>query len=590
MKVHPAPLAVIFRTKLARYVLMLLVSFSAAATSIAAEAWQEPVDASWADDVLLVVDRAASRVRHIDPATGDVRDSLHIDGAPSRAVPCGAKQWWVLDRERRGMHRLDASSGRFVVAEFVALEFAPREAAIDQTRRWLCVSGGWSEKIQCWRRETDGSEGNRWVAQPALECPFASGCVIAVGPSRFVVSDAINGRLALVDASANRVIALGRIAGHQIRDLAYDSETETLWLVHQQLSRLARTSFDDLHWGNLMQNALSAVALGKLVAADDAPLAYRHSLQLGDVGDGFADPSGLVRWKNSWVIASGGTNRLLLRRPRSEVRWEAPAAVTRMCLAAGRYLIVVAGRDGRVDSFDLRERRADERPLWSHVAAHAPRSAGERLFYDAHLSHDGWLSCNSCHVDGQGANALVDTRGDGGWGAPKRIPPLFHLAATAPYGWLGNQPTLGDQLDQTLASTMHGETLSEVDRQALLGYLRALRGPGEPTLAAGANDRGASREALVRRGRALFQSSGCVECHRPPAWTSHATFDVGIVDASGNRRFNPPSLIGVRFRTSLLHDGRATSLRDLIEGERHQVPADMDADERAALRAFLRSL
>ena len=33
---------------------------------------------------------------------------------------------------------------------------------------------------------------------------------------------------------------------------------------------------------------------------------------------------------------------------------------------------------------------------------------GERLFYDARLSHDGWMSCHSCHTDGHSNGHLND--------------------------------------------------------------------------------------------------------------------------------------------------------------------------------------
>ena len=43
---------------------------------------------------------------------------------------------------------------------------------------------------------------------------------------------------------------------------------------------------------------------------------------------------------------------------------------------------------------------------------------GERLFHDARLSHDGWMSCHSCHVDGHTNGLVADTLGDGSYGAP----------------------------------------------------------------------------------------------------------------------------------------------------------------------------
>jgi len=44
---------------------------------------------------------------------------------------------------------------------------------------------------------------------------------------------------------------------------------------------------------------------------------------------------------------------------------------------------------------------------------------------------------------------------------------------------------------------------------------------------------------------------------------------IGLIDETGNTRFNPPSLRGVHQRGRLLHDGRAESLRALFEDHQH---------------------
>src|SRR6185503_3289851 len=53
---------------------------------------------------------------------------------------------------------------------------------------------------------------------------------------------------------------------------------------------------------------------------------------------------------------------------------------------------------------------------------------GEDLFYNARISHKGWLSCHSCHTDGHSNEALTDTLGDGNFGAPKRVLSLLGTA------------------------------------------------------------------------------------------------------------------------------------------------------------------
>ncbi|HND53507.1 MAG TPA: hypothetical protein PLV92_13955, partial [Pirellulaceae bacterium] len=66
-------------------------------------------------------------------------------------------------------------------------------------------------------------------------------------------------------------------------------------------------------------------------------------------------------------------------------------------------------------------------------------------------------------------------------------------------------------------------------------------------------------------------------------------FDVGLADERGERRFNPPSLLGVSQRDALFHDGRARSLEEVVGKFKH-AEIDVPESDRPALLAFLRSL
>jgi len=92
------------------------------------------------------------------------------------------------------------------------------------------------------------------------------------------------------------------------------------------------------------------------------------------------------------------------------------------------------------------------------------------------------------------------------------------------------------------------------------------------------------------RGREIFRSRKCDVCHTPPEYTSTARFDVGLTDEVGNRQFNPPSLRGVSRREPLLHDGRASTLKDLFERDRHPRESVLTTQEIHDLVAFLRTL
>jgi cytochrome c peroxidase len=208
---------------------------------------------------------------------------------------------------------------------------------------------------------------------------------------------------------------------------------------------------------------------------------------------------------------------------------------------------------------------------------------GERLFFDARLSHDGWLSCHSCHSDGHSSGGGSDTLGDGGFGAPKRIPSLLGAGRTGPWGWLGGFERLDDQVRQSIASTMQGAKPSEAAVADLVAYLQSLEVPAP--LATATVDGSA-----VERGREIFRARKCAECHEPPLYTTPGTYDVGLDDEVGHKRFNPPSLLGVGRREPLLHDGRAQTLEDVFSRHGHPRNSEFSPREIADLAAFLKAL
>jgi cytochrome c peroxidase len=212
---------------------------------------------------------------------------------------------------------------------------------------------------------------------------------------------------------------------------------------------------------------------------------------------------------------------------------------------------------------------------------------GERLFFDARLSHDGWMSCHSCHTDGHTCGLKSDTLGDGSYGAPKRIPSLLGVGTSGPWTWTGTMNRLEDQVRKSIQTTMHSPKPAPTAEQveALTAYLQSLR-PLPPELTGG--ERAFDTAPLL--GRSVFQSKKCDACHAPPEYTSPARFDVGIADEVGNRQFNPPSLRGVSRREPLLHDGRASTLEDLFQRDRHPRDSVLTAQEVRDLVAFLRTL
>jgi cytochrome c peroxidase len=120
---------------------------------------------------------------------------------------------------------------------------------------------------------------------------------------------------------------------------------------------------------------------------------------------------------------------------------------------------------------------------------------------------------------------------------------------------------------------------------ALAAYMRTLPPPPSLLLARGEID-----EAAKERGEQVFRSQGCIECHRPPSYTTPAAYDVDLADEQGRREFNPPTLRGVSQRDALFHDRRAASLEEVLTRFSHAGAGELRRSDLDDLLHFLRSL
>src|SRR4029079_13805810 len=129
----------------------------------------------------------------------------------------------------------------------------------------------------------------------------------------------------------------------------------------------------------------------------------------------------------------------------------------------------------------------------------------------------------------------------------------------------------------------HRATAEEI--QELTAYLHSL--PAPPPL----EPADEASQTSIDRGRKVFESRGCLNCHVPPlTYTKNGAVEAGISDEHGNDKFNPPSLRGVSQQGGYFHDKRAPTLQELIEVHGHQLDEDLSKDDLHALVRFLKSL
>jgi hypothetical protein len=163
-----------------------------------------------------------------------------------------------------------------------------------------------------------------------------------------------------------------------------------------------------------------------------------------------------------------------------------------------------------------------------------------------HTQAGGLIACASCHPEG----------GDDGFiwrldGNLRRTPSLRGtIAGTAPYHWPGDQPNLDALVNDVYTVRMSGAPLDTAPMAALTGWAQTIPAPPAPSWV---------DPSAAQRGQALFARAdvGCSSCHSGPKLTDNQTVNVGTGAA-----FQVPPLIGVGWRTPLLHDGCAATIAD----------------------------
>ena len=232
---------------------------------------------------------------------------------------------------------------------------------------------------------------------------------------------------------------------------------------------------------------------------------------------------------------------------------------------------------------------------------------GKLLFISSRstrVSRDRWMSCESCHADGEqdGRTWLFP---DG----PRNTTNLRGLAHTQPLHWSADRDEVQDfeftirELQAGTGLIEEGEPHSELgqpnaglsaDLDALAAFVESLQPKPSPFRLA---DGTLTPAAL--RGQAVFHRAdvGCADCHVPPLFTDLLGHDIGTGTGPGELlgpAFDTPSLRGVWHTAPYLHDGRASTLRDVVvthnPTDQHGQTAHLSEAEVQDLVAFLRSL
>jgi YVTN family beta-propeller protein len=232
---------------------------------------------------------------------------------------------------------------------------------------------------------------------------------------------------------------------------------------------------------------------------------------------------------------------------------------------------------------------------------------GKRLFHssdDPRMGQDQWMSCNSCHLDGEmdGQTWLL------GFAGPRNTSSLLGMAETLPLRWSGEWDEAADS-EFAIRKDSFGTGLVDGEMRCSLGPPDCVNHPPHAGLSADldalatyinslAPPPGRPLSEAALRGQAHFTDPvvGCAACHPAPLYTDNLIHDVGTVSGGEmiGPAFNTPSLRGVYDTPPYFHDGSAATLLEAITrpggGGEHDVSGLLSADEIEELVAFLMAL
>lgn len=530
-------------------------------------------------DRVLVGNGRSGTISILDPSTGNIVAEHTVAKRIADMAETSDGAALVLDAASRQLRKVRLNTSQATVKSLAKVPSDASKLTVTRDGRQVFVTARWSHQVLAFELDENLSQVE---GAHSISLPFAPRELLLVNDGRtLLVADAFSGRIAIVDALRKKLLKVRKLNGHNVRGLALDGTGKQLLVAQQQMARHALADFEELHWGRLIANAVQVFDLADVLTGDAEQIAVGWLDAHGGIGGATADPSAVIAGRDGLMaVAFAGVGEVVVRRRGSLKRISVGTGPEAMSVW-GERLYVANRFDDSVSVIDLQCKELVETVSLGPSPELSNIDRGEKLFYDARLAHEGWISCHSCHTDGHSSGLVVDTLGDGDYGAPKLVPSLLGTGDTGPWSWNGSMKSLGDQVRKSVATTMHGEHFSDRQISDLTAYLANFQPPPSP-------HREDSKSIV--RGRAVFNSRGCADCHAAPTFTASDTFDVNLTDERDRSSFNPPSLRGVSQRQRFFHDGRASSLKDVLVRFRHMLNEPLSEEDEAALLAYLRSL
>ncbi len=262
---------------------------------------------------------------------------------------------------------------------------------------------------------------------------------------------------------------------------------------------------------------------------------------------------------------------------------------------------------------------------------------GRTLFYDARLSKNHDVSCNTCHdLESYGVDNLPVSLGHRTQTGTRNSPTVYNAAVHVSQFWDGRSPDVEDQSKQPILNpvemAMPDEQRVVTTLRSMPGYQalfeRAFPGQAEPVTydnmarAIGAFERGlvtpapfdaflggeaGALSAEQVSGFRRFVDLGCASCHNGPVLGGQTYEVLGLIEPypdqgdlglydrtraeTDKMRFKTPALRNVAKTEPYFHDGSIETLDEAVRRmATHQLGEELDAADLRLVLVFLDGL
>jgi DNA-binding beta-propeller fold protein YncE/mono/diheme cytochrome c family protein len=508
-------------------------------------AW--PAALAWGANLpyVLVAQRGADSIGFIDRARGVLEDALPVGDEPSALAlsPDGKRLYVSLPT--MGQVAVVDLAARAVQAR-VQVGFDPRALALSADGARLFVASYRSGNLQ------DGPG--------KMRPPEQDQDIWIVDTARLTVT-----RTVRTVAADLRALALSE-DGAELYVAATDGDTV--------ISQADPTGKPFVHL---------VAALG----ADPGKTGFGEVLRSADLtrqpsarGAFFVNPAGVAAAGDTlWVSAESSNQVVALSRADLSERARAEVG------AGPRHILPLPGGEVAVHCYRAQEvwfLGPDGKARGTVRIAEDPRdkaaALGEEVFYRPGGTFAQNHACASCHIETQNDGMV--------WNFGPRVyhnvRPLQLLEATTPIEWgayVSNTANFGIQGPSSIMS----RPPTQAEAEGLAAFLASLIGPPRAT---GSTRPDGSYSEAGQRGKALFERLSCAGCHTPGLYTNRAYIPTG----KSGEPADVPTLLGVYRHGVYMVSGKVRGLEAAVDLALAYVKAQVSADERKDLIAFLGEL